>query len=367
MPFLFSLIFIYLFLLSTLLLITIVWLVLKRLKTNYERKNWKLRRRRFKREVEKYLTSPTAITPRMKSSLKGNFRQWALNQLIKYETKLTDEGVKRLSKLMDEWGITKDIEKGMSSKHWWKRYEALYLSAAFQVKKERPNVLKMCMDENPLIRMAAITTLSSIGEEDDIFEIFNVLEEYNTEYYQLDWVLHNLANIKSTNDNAFYERVKLRYPNYKKAFTRRCILEWMGQKNRVDCIPFILNVMKSESGEVKVGAVKALISLEAKIALPHFEQNINDDYELPGIKILSMKGIALFGDEQFAKCMENNLGHQLWWVRYYSAFGLVKLGHGGEQELVRLEKEHPDKYARDMSRYYLDMLKLKGFDNYVHS
>jgi hypothetical protein len=367
MPLLFSILFIYLFLLSGLLLIVIAWLILKKLKTNYERKTWKHRRKRFKREVEKYLNTPTEITPRMKSSLKGNFRHWALNQLIRYETKLTDVGVKRLSKLMDEWGITKDIETGMKSQHWWKRYEALYLSAAFQLEKERTNVLKMCMDDNPLIRMAAITTISSIGNEEDIFEIFKVLEEYNTEYYQLDWVLHNLVNIKSTKDKAFYDCVKEKYPTYKKAFTRRCILEWMGKKNRVDCIPFIVNVMKNECGEVRVGAIKALIKLEAKIALPYYVRYIEDENELPGIKILSMKGLALLGDQQLAECMEVNLGHKLWWVRYYSAFGLMKLGQGGEKELVRLEQSHPDKYARDMSRYYLDMLKLKGFDNYVHS
>jgi hypothetical protein len=367
MSLLFSVIIIYLLILSSLLLIAVIWLIIKKLKTDYEWKTWKKRRMRFKREVENYLTSPTPITPRMKSSLKGNFRQWALNQLIKYEPKLTNEGVNRLSDLMDKWGITKDIEVGMTSPHWWKRYEALYLSAAFQVKDERENVIDMCMDENPLIRMAAITTLSSIGNEEDIFEILNVLEEFNTEYYQLDWLLHNLNNVNCTKDKAFFDRIKLKYPTYKKALTKRCILEWIGQKNRVDCIPFLVSVMKTENGEVKVGAIKALIELKATNALPYFVRYVEDEHELPGIQILAMKGIALLGEEQFTQCMEINLGHQQWWVRYYSAYGLSKLGQDGENELRRLEQEHPDKYARDMSRYYLDMIKLKGFDNYVHS
>jgi HEAT repeat protein len=174
--------------------------------------------------------------------------------------------------------------------------------------------------------------------------------------------LHNLNNIQCTKDKAFFERVKLKYPTYKKSFTKRCILEWLGQKKRVDCIPFILNIMKDDKGEVKIGAIKALIELDAKIALPSFVQYVEDDYELPGIQILSMKGIANIGDSQFSKCMQVNLGHRQWWVRYYSAYGLVKLGSGGANVLRRLEKEHPDKYARDMSRYYLDMINIKGFD-----
>jgi hypothetical protein len=360
-------IYIYVFSLSVILLLAMLWLVLKKFQINYELKSWSYRRKRFKREVDRYLNSPTNIAPRMKADLRGNFRHWAYNHLINYATNLTDKGVYRLSSLVEEWGIIEEIETDLRSSNWWDRYEALHLATAFKVSNVRETVIDMCGDENALIRMAAITTLSSIGEEDDIFVLFDALEEHTTEHYELDWVFNNLNQISNTNDSELFQQVQEAYFGYKNPFTKRCILEWIGSKNRSECIPFLINVMKSEEGEIKVGAIKALIALKAQIALPYFVRFVENRFEQEGIQNLAMKGLALLGGENYSQCFEVNLGHSHWWVRYYSAMGLFKSGTAGKNRLRILKQEHPDQYARDMASYYTDLLKLEGFDNYVHS
>jgi HEAT repeat protein len=235
----------------------------------------------------------------------------------------------------------------------------LYLVTVFELEQHGEQVRSLLEDSHPFIRLKAFWTMSAIGNINNLPVIINLIERDKYDFNKLDQVVYVLENLTSTNEEEINSQISDSYQKTQNTFVRRCLLEVLGRKDHDESISFLMNQLQDRQSEIRIGAMKSLIYIKAVTALPVFTELLKWS-ESDGVKIIAMKGIALLGGEPYRSLMIEHLGHELWWVRYYSAFGIAGLSEQGKSELKFLAENHPDPFARQMANYYLQILDKEG-------
>jgi HEAT repeat protein len=350
-------IFFYLFFLLILVMVFTLFLLGKHLLNMKQNNKWEKRRARIKSILEEYLTSPTSFPPRIKGVLKGKFRDWILKQLIELRDKNTLNSEK-ITKLLKSWGYIDVIHSLLHDHRTHKKFEGLYLVSVLELRHEKDLVIQLLSNHHSLIRLKAFWTMGAIGDNSDLPILAKYLENEKYDVSKLESILHILGGLSPVDSIPTHKLVVDTFNITKDPFVQRCLVELIGRKQCFDSIPFLLEISQKSNPELRIGAIKSLIELRDTSAISSFIQLLKWSESI-GVKIISMKGIALIGNIDHLPVFRENLGHSLWWVRYYSAFGMARLGEDGKGELNRLAVTYSDQYGREMANYFLQILDNK--------
>lgn len=351
----------YLAILSILFIGIVCWMVLMKWKNDWQTQLWESRKQSFRQKVEEYLiTSSSVLSPRMKSSLQGDFREWALTELMHYEERLSGQSGQRLTQLLYDWGFVEELDRWLASPKWWKRLKALQVVAVFHLTDKKQEVIRSLKDSHPLIRMKAFWGLGMIGDRQDLPILLDALKRDHYDWFQVDRVVTILNQLDFSETSNTGNWLVSFYHEASKPFVKRCLIDLMAEQGSYEVIPFLNEEVLTQElpFEVRIGMLKTLLRLHAVQAIPTFRSILANENDHPGVLIMAMKGVALLGGASCKQVFVEYLGHPLWWVRYYSAVGLARMGDVGE--LKRISVEHPDLYGREMARYFLQLIQQEG-------
>ncbi|WP_139492849.1 HEAT repeat domain-containing protein [Brevibacillus dissolubilis] len=350
----------YLLVLLAMFLVLFSLVVIKKWQNQWRERSWRDRKEYFLSRLQQHVISPGRYSPRMKGALRGGFRQWALQQMILHEHRLRGQTSVQLDELLVEWGFDQEVSLYLKHRRWWNRLEGLHVVGTFQMEAYREQVARLLYDPHPLVRQKAFWAYSSMSTEADLATLTEVLAKESVEWYQLERIVRALELVKITDDEQALTVIQTLYQGITKPLVRRALLEFMALKGMYGAITFMVEQLEDTEAEVRIGAVKGLTQLYAYPMLPRLIQLIESPTETAGVKIMAMKSIATLGDKKLQPVYEDYLSHPIWWVRYYSAVGIVRIPYEGEGELRRLASEHPDAYGREMARYFLQLLQEGG-------
>ena len=72
------------------------------------------------------------------------------------------------------------------------------------------------------------------------------------------------------------------------------------------------------------------------------------------VRVQACRAFGRFGTRDDLKVLTRLLGDRHWWVRYRAAEALTRMPFVPKEDLRKLARRHPDKYARDMLGMWLD-------------
>ncbi len=350
----------YIVLLLLLFLGFLTVLAAERIRYRMGERRWASRKALFARVVESYLLQPDdAIPPRIK--LRGAFREWAFKQLLMYDAKLEGESRRKLRRLLEDHGFLVEFERWMESRKWWERARGLHACGVFELPDCHSKVLELLEhDKHPFVRRKALFALSRIGDERDLEAMVRAIDSGDYEWYQLEQMVGLLEQLKLPDDGDLPEHPLLgAIRKAERPFTKRCLFECAGRKGVYSAIPLLGSALLQESdSEVRIGILKAIMQLGAVTLLPDLMKLADQEAEPVPVRIVAMKAAAMMSSADQLDFLREQLGDSIWWIRYYSALGLARIG--GTTELERLSELHPDSYGREMARYFLQLLSSEG-------
>lgn len=326
--------------------------LLKKWKNDWREQRWKPRKQRFIHELEQYMIRPGTYPPRM--YLRGDFREWALRTCMEYESRFSGVSDQRIVELLEAWGFLDDAERWLRHRRPWRRIQGLHIAGMFRLRVFREAVQACLQDPSPLVGQKAFWALGMIGDPRDFEAMLTMLESRRVEAYQLERYVGILNQLDMDQQEAG-ERVRALFDRFHKPFVLRCMVDLLGRKGSYDCIPFLLSKIETSPDELKIGIIKALTHLNAYPALGLFKVLLQRSPN-PGVQIMAMKGMASLGGRAESELLRDGLTHPNWWVRYYSAAGLSRLPDGAAV-LADLAENHPDAYAREMARYFMQLMQ----------
>jgi hypothetical protein len=257
--------------------------------------------------------------------------------------------------LLNNWGYVKRIEKGLESRSWSKKLEALHFTTVFEIIELKPSVKALFLhDTNSFVKIRAFRTLSVLGNIDDLEEMIQFIEMYRNDRYRQTIIIELLNNLEIETSQLSYKKMKQLYESVETTIAKTCLLHLFARKLDGKWAEFILEQTNNDDPEIQIAILKSLIYIgEFSEAL--FSEKVRSSNQQ--VRIVSLKAHVLMNNEANLELFEHYLrSDENWWMKYYAAFGLATLGKEGRANLERIANSKRDSVASSFARYFLQIL-----------
>lgn len=354
------LLFSYLTVVLLFLLITTLSILMKKGAALYDRKELVMNQQAFYRRTKGYFQGRSALQKSEPLLRDPQFRQWALSQLEGL-TNVENRYYESLTDVLVEWEYFRDFQKQLESPHWYQRLEGAYMIGVFRLQPLKNHLYPLLIDPHPLVRLKAFNVLGQFGDSGDLETMIRYISSDRETAESVPFYLHVLRRLIRQSETLPADMIKL-MEKVTDPIARRCIVELLGDLplSRAET-DWLIGCLHHHQSDVRVGASNACAVKKLKEALPELQQLFKwseEDY----VKITAIKAVAMVSqtEDQDIDYLARQLSHRLWWVRFYSAYGLARLGQKGISRLRLLAAADRDRYGRDMARYFLDLAEKGG-------
>ncbi|WP_155836490.1 HEAT repeat domain-containing protein [Alicyclobacillus herbarius] len=204
---------------------------------------------------------------------------------------------------------------------------------------------------HPLVRIFAFYVAGSTGDINDIGVLLDYIRDELNTREQLQWVVQTLSGLRMKDSLQAQKTIETLFKKERDPFVRRCLVELVGYLRFVEMTHFLYDALADRSEFVRIGVMHSFYRLQTPSVIPVCRRIVEDGTETDPIIILAMKILAYFPEDIFRDLYVKCLGHRLWWVRYYSALALARVGNG-QTLIMYYASHHEDRFARDMARYF---------------
>jgi HEAT repeat protein len=130
----------------------------------------------------------------------------------------------------------------------------------------------------------------------------------------------------------------------------------LGLLDARQALPELLRCIRHDNLELRVASAKALGAMGDRQATAALVAALDaPEWEM---RSMSAKALGRLRDPHAIDALRLGLADPAWWVRYNAAQALHEIGGEGIAVLEAASREHPDRFARDISRQMLEERKL---------
>ncbi|PLT27666.1 HEAT repeat domain-containing protein [Peribacillus deserti] len=156
-----------------------------------------------------------------------------------------------------------------------------------------------------------------------------------------------------------YDQMVLSFYKFNDAL-KYAILDCIGMQKRLEYTPFLESVAEHTSGECKIRALKALISVgHVKDVNKYLILSKSREWQE---RMLAAKMFGVVRDKSLIQTLVELMHDQSWWVRFQAGSSIRKYPDG-EKTLLSIYQNDSDPYARDMAWEWVNEGDGYTFDN----
>ncbi|MBS4197132.1 HEAT repeat domain-containing protein [Lederbergia citri] len=249
--------------------------------------------------------------------------------------------IKHLAALL----FTEKYRRALRSRKWSTRMNTLSLIEIFKLEAFIHPLLEKInntnkMDEEIIQTMKTVASLQELGlidflvKKDGIPErvLFDILIRY--EVMHIDSIIKIISNSHD-------ERIL------------RALIQVISSHHYQNAFPFVRQHLLSKDGETRLRVLQAFEEMHQLVdpseIAPFLSSPIWQE------RMLAVKICAKCKLNRFKPMLNQLIGDQVWWVRYYAGQA-ISLLQDGELLLQFIAEQHPDRYARDMAKQWMSTL-----------
>jgi HEAT repeat protein len=129
----------------------------------------------------------------------------------------------------------------------------------------------------------------------------------------------------------------------------------LGLLDAREALPELLQCFRHDNLELRVASAKALGSLGDRRVVDTLLTGLQaQEWEM---RSMTAKSLGRLRDPRAIGALQLSLADPAWWVRYNAAQALHEIGAEGIALLQAASRDHPDRFARDISRQMLEERK----------
>lgn len=231
----------------------------------------------------------------------------------------------------------------LQSRKWSKRMNSLYFIEDFQIKSLESDVIRLVNGKKVTKseQVLGLRILASFQNE-NLFQQLTVLHAHLSEFDYRSILFKANVGVIDKMILGFYQcQPALQY----------AILDIFALKNELKYASFIESVFKSNTGEIRLRALKALAAVG-------FVKNIKDYLPLCQSekwqeRMMLAKLLGVIREEEGLKCLEDLLHDSTWWVRSQAGQS-IKNYPNGKKLLKKVYQTSTDPFAKDMAWEWLN-------------
>ncbi|MCJ8008379.1 HEAT repeat domain-containing protein [Lederbergia wuyishanensis] len=241
--------------------------------------------------------------------------------------------------------LTEKYTKALRSRQWSTRMNTLSLIELFKLKifilplLEKLNTSNK-LDEEIVQTMKTVASLQELGlinflvKKTEIPErvLFDILVRYEVKH--IDSIINMISNSHD-------ERIL------------RALIQVISNHHYQNGFPFVRRHLLSKDGETRLRVLQAFEEMNQMVdpseITPFLSSTIWQE------RMLAVKICAKLKLNRFQPFLNQLIGDQVWWVRYYSGQAISQL-QDGELLLQYIAEQHRDRYARDMAKQWMSTM-----------
>lgn len=267
------------------------------------------------------------------------------DKLMEWMDKFSGEQQQKLTALCEEMGLVDRDIKELGSLFYAKQMKAAYRLGGMRSERAVPHLTKAMMQakEGPLLQVLARSVAKCANDADQLYTMLRQLTRHRQSHLLAAEVLEE-TRVNAT--PMLVRCLKEESDNVVKA----ALLALSGQTD-VALTPALLPLVDSHDTEIRALAVKMLV--RAGHALT--ENDIREWPQDPEWEIRAAVAEALGHSKNTDRIpvLKQALTDSNWWVRYYSANSLTKMGDEGFHALCEAALETDDHVKSDMAKDHI--------------
>jgi hypothetical protein len=271
-------------------------------------------------------------------------KKLALEDLLsRYSEVLEGENEKKNLYILAELYLAEYYKNLLKSRKWSKRMNGLFRIEDFHI-RSLELLVKDLVNRKKLTKSEQVLGLRILA----LFEDETLYDKLITNHSTLSEFDYRSILYKA--NETLIERFVLGFYQCQPAL-QYAILDILALKNELKYASFLETVYKSNSGEIRLRALKALASIG-------FVKNLNEFLPLCQSgkwqeRMMLAKLLGAIGEVEGLKCLEELLHDSTWWVRSQAAQSMKNYPNG--TSLLKMVYEtSKDPYAKDMAREWMN-------------
>jgi HEAT repeat protein len=321
--------------------ITLLYLILRKALENHLRSQVNAEQQRLREPIVSFLFEGTFLETFNSESL---IQKRALEGLLSQLAELLEGEAEKNNLYLLANSFLKDYyQKGLSSRKWSIRMNALYHIEDFQIRSLEEYVIKLLESRNTSKeeKIQGLRILSLFGNK----ELYHLLTQNSIQFSDYDYrSILILANKEAL------DTFVLGFHQCQQAL-KLAILDVIGIKKELSYSKFLESIFKWGEDEIKLRALKSIGAIG-------FVENISSYLPLCESpkwqeRMMMAKLLGAFPEEAGLDCLIKMLHDSSWWVRFQSGQAITNFPNG-KQVLQKVYQTSTDSFARDMAWEWLN-------------
>ncbi|HWI48071.1 MAG TPA: hypothetical protein VNU45_07620 [Rummeliibacillus sp.] len=258
--------------------------------------------------------------------------------LTKYIHLLSDQDIMNRIQQYAEKFLSEHYKKGLKSRRWGIRINALYKIQDFKIQSLAPNVLEL------------LNSSKKISQK-EYFEMYKVISLFMPEQLtrQLKNSTHRISNTELYKVLAFLKEVAIKeiMQDFESLtqMQKTAVIDTIGSKSFLEYTEFLHKAIKDENIEIRLHAMKAIEKMGFVHPIEMYESFFYaDDWRE---RMLFAKLLKYFPLDEIIDYLKVLITDHSWWVRYHTVQMIVDQKNG-DKVLKMLYEQTEDLYAKEI-------------------
>ncbi len=310
-------------------LLAMAGLILRRARQNRHAAADEARRKELKRLAWELMDNPDRLSE-FRERLRPDDRRLLLHLFLEMLEQIRGNYAERFVILMRRLGLMEECIGRLQHKAWWVRAEACRTLGFFNEVESKLALYAALEDPEIEVRVEAARSLMQAGAVTSVTELTQYLVTGDGPPS-----MPVVALFRSLGREAVPELVALLESNTKPS-AKVLAIDALGHIGDLRAVPMLLHFYHHPVKAIRVVVMQALSLLRDPTALPAVLLAMSDpDWE---VRAQAASCAGYVGASESIEMLEHLLEDDFWWVRYYAAEALYKLGEDGVAALQTIAR-----------------------------